>query len=140
MLHFAADGRAFRWSVGRAGQVVKEPLPDAIFDVRRNWVLVQAMLETPNAEVQWIFMHRDLAALVIAEGAREGVPAPILERAKVLIHQPTDSQPHDDHMHVRLFCDSEDRALGCNDKGPKRWLKKHWKYLPSAEQSLAAVH
>jgi penicillin-insensitive murein endopeptidase len=138
MLHFAPDGRALRWSVGKVGQVIKGALPDARFDVHRNWMLVQAMLETPSVEVQWIFVQRDFAVLLLAEGARQGAAPATLARAQELIHQPTDSQPHDDHMHVRLFCDASDRALGCSDKGPRRWLKKNWKYMRPAEQRLAS--
>ena len=97
------------------------------------------MLEMPPVEVQWIFVERDFGALLLAEGARAGASPATLARAQALIHQPTDSQPHDDHMHVRLFCDSSDRAMGCSDKGPKRWLKKNWKYMRSAEQQLASL-
>ena len=129
MLHFGRDGRAARWSAGRGGRGPQQPVPEAHFDVQRNWALVRAMLSTPGAEVQWLFVHRALADLMLAEAEREGTDAALVRRAQVLLHQPTDSQPHDDHMHVRLFCDRADRALGCIDKGPTRWLKKHWKYL-----------
>jgi Murein endopeptidase len=129
MLHFGGDGRAVRWSAGKVGRAIKDPLPDARFDARRNWALVRAMLASPVVEVQWVFVHRDLAGLLIAEAEREGAPAATVDRARAILHQPTDSQPHDDHMHVRVFCDPGDRAFGCSDKGPKRWLKKHWKYM-----------
>ncbi len=129
MLHFGADGRAVRWSMGRAGRSTSLPLPDARFDAVRNWALVRAMLAHHAAEVQWIFVDEALAGLMLAEAERQGTDPAILMRALALLHQPTDSQPHDDHMHVRLFCDPKDRALGCSDKGPKRWLKKHWKYM-----------
>ena len=131
MVHFAGDGRALRWSVAKVGQSIKVSMPNAHFDAQRNWAVVRAMLETPGSEVQWIFIHRDLAGLILAEAEREGAPFALLDRARVLLHQPTDSQPHDDHMHVRVFCDPSDRPFGCNDKGPRRWLKKHWKYLRS---------
>jgi penicillin-insensitive murein DD-endopeptidase len=131
MLHFGDDGRAVRWSVGRPGRVVSDPVPEVQFDARRNWALVRAMLSSPDAEVQWIFIHRDLAGLILAEAEREGAEPALVVRALALLHQPTDSQPHDDHMHVRLFCDPGERLFGCSDKGPKRWLKKHWKYLRS---------
>ncbi|HET6284733.1 MAG TPA: hypothetical protein VFH73_27500, partial [Polyangia bacterium] len=39
------------------------------------------------------------------------------------------SEPHDDHMHVRFYCDPGDRRLGCADRGPVRWWKKMWKYM-----------
>lgn len=131
MLHFGGGGRAERWSAGRAGRVLSQPVPVAQFDARRNWALVRAMLSNPSAEVQWIFVHRDLAGLLLAQAEREGTDPATVMRALALLHQPTDSQPHDDHMHVRLFCDPADRPFGCSDKGPKRWLKKHWKYMRS---------
>jgi penicillin-insensitive murein endopeptidase len=133
MLHFDGDGRAIRWSAGRVGRPIKESLPDVRFDVRRNWALVRAMLADPAVEVQWIFMHRDLAGLLLAEAERERTPTSTVNRARAILHQPTDSQPHDDHMHVRVFCDSKDRAFGCSDKGPRRWLKKHWKYMRASD-------
>ncbi|MBN2574332.1 MAG: penicillin-insensitive murein endopeptidase [Deltaproteobacteria bacterium] len=135
MLHFGRDGRAERWSLGRGGRGPKQPVPQARFDARRNWALVRAMLSTPGAEVQWIFVHHALAALMLAEAERQGTDPAIIGRARVLLHQPTNSQPHDDHMHVRLFCDPADRPLGCNDKGPVRWLKKHWKYMRVSQAS-----
>jgi penicillin-insensitive murein DD-endopeptidase len=138
MLHFDGDGRAQRWSAsGRARQAIPQAVPDARFDARRNWALVRAMLSIPGAEVQWIFVDRPFAALLLAEAEREGASQALVARAQALLHQPTDSQAHDDHMHVRLFCDPSDRSLGCSDKGPRRWLKKHWKYMPSGELALA---
>jgi penicillin-insensitive murein endopeptidase len=133
MLHFAGDGRASRWSPGRPGRTIREPVPEARLDARRNWALVRTMLSRPGAEVQWIFIHEPLAALLIAEGERAGAGPAVLAKARGVMRQPTDSQPHDDHMHVRLFCAPSDRALGCMDKGPKRWLKKHWKYMGDSQ-------
>jgi penicillin-insensitive murein endopeptidase len=133
MLHFGSDGKAARWSSSRNGQVIGEALPEAYFDAPRNWALVRAMLSNPEVEVQWIFAHNGLAAMMLAEAEHDGTPAGLVERARALLHQPTDSQPHDDHMHVRVFCDPGDRLFGCTDKGPKRWLKKHWKYMRAAE-------
>jgi penicillin-insensitive murein endopeptidase len=137
MIHFDNDGRALRWSAARANHPTRQPLPTARFDARRNWVVVRAMLSSPGAEVQWIFVHQGLADLILAEAEREGTAPEILTRAQALLHQPTDSQPHDDHMHVRLFCDPADRTFGCNDKGPKRWLKKHWKYMRNGDETAA---
>ena len=129
MLHFTGDGRALRWSVAKPGRTIKEPVPIAHFDSQRNWAVVRSLIETPGSEVQWIFVQRDLAALLLAEAEREGTAPSVIDRARALLHQPTDAQPHDDHMHVRVFCDPGERAFGCTDKGPRRWLKKHWKYM-----------
>lgn len=133
MIHFDHEGRAARWSPARSSPTVHDRLPEAVFDARRNWAIVRAMLANHSVEVQWIFIHGALANLLIAQAEREGSPPGIVEKARALLHQPTDSQPHDDHMHVRVFCSPNDRAFGCTDKGPKRWLKKHWKYLGAAE-------
>jgi penicillin-insensitive murein endopeptidase len=132
MLRFGADGRAVRWSMAKAGRNPARAVPEARFDAARNWALVRAMLTNPTAEVQWIFVDEALAGLMLAEAERQGTDPSVMMRALALLHQPTDSQAHDDHMHVRLFCDPRDRWFGCGDKGPKRWLKKHWKYMRSS--------
>jgi penicillin-insensitive murein DD-endopeptidase len=138
MIHFDSEGRAVRWSPAKPS-AIHEPVPEAVFDARRNWAVVRAMLSNRSVEVQWIFIHDALGALLIAEAEREGAPPEVVETARALLHQPTDSQPHDDHMHVRVFCTPTDRSFGCTDKGPKRWLKKHWKYLGRAEQAAAVA-
>lgn len=127
MIHFDHDGRAARWSPGKTA--IRAPIPEAVFDARRNWAVVRAMLANRSVEVQWIFIDESLGTLLIGEAEREGTPPDILDKARALLHQPTDSQRHDDHMHVRIFCTPTDRSFGCTDKGPKRWLKKHWKYM-----------
>lgn len=130
MLTFGPDGWAKAWSPPKG---VKPPLaavPRVRFDRRRNWALVRALLTGPGAEVQWIFIHRDLRAELLAQAEREGEAPDLVLRASALLHQPGDSAPHDDHFHVRVYCDPSDRAHGCDDRGPLRWLKKYWKYMP----------
>jgi penicillin-insensitive murein DD-endopeptidase len=137
MLRFNGDGSIASWSTGRK-RSLNQHLPEAGFDVRRNWAVVREMLSNPTVEVQWIFIHHELANLIIAEAEQDGTPPSLLARVRAVLHQPTDSQPHDDHMHVRVFCDPADRSVGCTDKGPRRWLKKYWKYM--ARQMLASSH
>jgi hypothetical protein len=48
------------------------------------------------------------------------------------LHQPGDSAPHDDHLHLRIYCSQNDRPLGCVDRGPVRWWKKRYKYMAPA--------
>jgi penicillin-insensitive murein DD-endopeptidase len=136
MLRFGADGRVAGWSSGSSGHI-REPLPDARFDQRRTWALVAALLSEPEMEVQWIFMHKPLADLCLQEAEREGTDPALLARAREILRQPTDSQPHDDHMHVRVFCPAHNRMFGCLDKGPRRWWKKRWKYM--GNESLIAA-
>jgi penicillin-insensitive murein DD-endopeptidase len=137
MLRFAADGRVAGWSPGGSGRRIREPLPDARFDQRRTWLLVRALLSDPEIEVQWIFMHKPLVDLCLQEAEREGTDPALLARAREILRQPSDSQAHDDHMHVRVFCPAHNRMFGCLDKGPRRWWKKRWKYMGS--ESLIAT-
>lgn len=129
MFRYDRAGRAVRWSPPRGVVAPTSPVPDVRFDDRRNWQMVRALLRDPDVEVQWIFIQRDLAARLLQQGATEGDDPALLARATQIMRQPSDSEPHDDHMHVRIYCDPKDRSLGCLDRGPERWWKKRWKYM-----------
>ncbi len=138
MLRFAADGHIAGWSPARRGQRVGRPVPVGRFDARRNWAIVRALLSDPIVEVQWVFVYQPLAELLIQEAEKEKDDPALIARARAILHQPTDSRPHDDHMHVRVYCSPESRSFGCVDKGPQRWLKKRWKYL-GEQQVLGGI-
>lgn len=110
--------------------VVYGPFSPRQFDVARNWALVRALLEDPRAEVQYLFIHNKLKERLLQWAREHGEDEALLERANELLHQPGDSLPHDDHLHVRVFCAADDRPYGCLDRGPVRWWKKRWKYMP----------
>jgi penicillin-insensitive murein DD-endopeptidase len=129
MMHYDRSGRAFRWSPAQGTAAPPGRVPDVRFDARRNWQFVRALLRDPEVEVQWIFVQRDLASRLIQQGVAEGDDPALLARAAQIVRQPSDSEPHDDHMHVRVYCDPEDRWLACADRGPVRWWKKRWKYM-----------
>jgi penicillin-insensitive murein endopeptidase len=129
MFHFAPDGRAMRWSPPRGVRAPAGPVPAVRFDARRNWAFVRALLSDPESEVQWIFIHRGLAAALLHEATMQGDDPALVARASFIMKQPSDSEVHDDHMHVRFYCATADRRLGCVDKGPVRWWKKMWKYM-----------
>jgi penicillin-insensitive murein endopeptidase len=149
MLRFSPEGRAFAWSLpaitappraclpvsapARTGEGLPlrllQPIPRARFDARRTWALVRAMLSNPAVEVQWIFIHRALGELMLRQGPSATDDSALVARAAALMHQPSDAQTHDDHMHIRVYCDPRDRSFGCLDRGPLRWWKKRWKDL-----------
>jgi len=133
MLKFGATGKAVAWSPAFGRKPPKLPIPAATFDVPRTWALVRALLTDPAAQVQWIFIQRDLAGLVVNQAKKEGEQPDLVAQAEELLRQPGDSAPHDDHLHVRFYCDPGQRSLGCVDRGPQRWLKKYWKYLPERQ-------
>jgi penicillin-insensitive murein DD-endopeptidase len=129
MLHFAPDGRAARWSPPKGVKPPAVAVPAARFDARRNWAFVRALLSDSEVEVQWIFIHRALAAALLREATTAGDDPALVARASFVMRQPSDSDAHDDHMHIRLYCAPDDRGMGCVDKGPVRWWKKMWKYM-----------
>ena len=129
MFRFAPDGRAVRWSPPHGVRPPPVAVPAVRFDLRRNWAFVRALLSDPESEVQWIFIHRGLAAALLHEATQEGDDPALVARASFIMKQPSDAEAHDDHMHIRLYCAPADRRLGCVDKGPVRWWKKMWKYM-----------
>ena len=129
MFHFAPEGRAIRWSPPHGVRAPAGAVPAVRFDARRNWAFVRALLTDPESEVQWIFIHRGLAAALLLEATRAGDDPALVARASFIMKQPSDAEIHDDHMHIRFYCAPGDRSLGCVDKGPVRWWKKMWKYM-----------
>lgn len=85
------------------------------FDARRTWLVVRALLEDPEVDVQWMFISNALRRELLDEAKRLGEPAALVERAANVLHQPTDSAPHDDHVHLRIRCTADERAAGCRD-------------------------
>lgn len=110
-----------------------------VFDVDRNWLLVRALLEDPVSQVQFLFIYEPLKQKLLEHAAAIGEPDDLRERAAAVMQQPGDSLPHDDHLHVRIYCSAEDRSLGCRDRGPQRWLKKGWKYAATGSPQPSAI-
>lgn len=108
--------------------VPKGAQPAVFFDAKANWLLVEALLDSPVAEVQYIFVQEDLRQLMLEYAETHDVSPALIERAAQTLKQPSDSAPHDDHMHVRIYCPLEDLDHGCVDFGQMRWHKKDQKY------------
>jgi len=90
------------------------------FDVQRNWWLIRTLLWSKRPQVQYIFVADGLKARMLSYARSRGEHPEILKRARRVLRQPSDSSPHADHFHVRIYCSAADRAVGCEDKGP-RW-------------------
>lgn len=92
------------------------------FDEARNWALVAAMLEDRSVQVRSIFVYAPLRARLLAFAEHVGAPKALREHAAMVMSQPPNAAPHDDHFHVRIACPAAQRALGCIDdsraKGP----------------------
>jgi penicillin-insensitive murein endopeptidase len=141
MDRYLADGSLAPRTL-RAGE---QAPPLRFFDVTRNWLLVRALVEDPDIDIQYLFIFDPLRQKLLDHAAAIGEPPAVIARAGALLHQPSDSLPHDDHLHVRIFCPPSDRALGCRDRGILRWKKKGYKYeamippRPAAEEPAEPV-
>ncbi|MBN2193736.1 MAG: penicillin-insensitive murein endopeptidase [Polyangiaceae bacterium] len=99
-------------------------------DLERNWRLVRTLVTYPNAATQWLFVSRDIEAMLIDYALARGEPLEVIWPAEAMMLQPGDSSPHDDHFHVRLACTAEEAVAGCEGGGPRwDWLAP----LPSLE-------
>lgn len=88
------------------------------FDVARNWTLVKALLSHPTVRAQWLFLANPLKEALLKHARSLREPEALLARAEKILHQPGDSRPHDDHLHVRIYCTRQDRLEGCVDRAP----------------------
>jgi penicillin-insensitive murein endopeptidase len=95
-------------------------------DVALTWDLVAGLVTNPHIEVQWLFVSMPIRERLLARGREVGAPDEVMTRAETVLWQPGDSSPHDDHLHLRIYCPPSDRLLGCEDTGPV-W---EWVLLP----------
>jgi penicillin-insensitive murein endopeptidase len=102
------------------------------FDVPRNWSLVKALIESPHASIQYLFISVGLRSLLLQHAQRVGEPQELLDRASAVLRQPGNALPHDDHLHLRVYCSRSDAASRCADIG----IAHPWR--PPLEDVLAA--
>lgn len=72
-----------------------------IFDLERNWELVEAMVTHRTVKVQKIFISAQLRDLLLQYADAVARPADVLRRARAVLSADT---AHGDHFHVRIAC------------------------------------
>lgn len=87
-------------------------------DVERLWILTKAFVESPEANVQWMFIARWLEALIIEYARAKQEDPELIWHAESVLLQPGDSAAHDDHIHLRIACTPEESVEGCLGGGP----------------------
>lgn len=103
------------------------------FDVEREWLLVKTLVEDPEARVQWLFASKPVEAMLIDWARARGESGDTIVRAMDMLLQPgPPAQSHDDHVHVRIACDADEIAAGCEPTGPVRpWIAAADPSLPN---------
>jgi penicillin-insensitive murein endopeptidase len=85
-------------------------------DLPRTWKFVHALITDESLWVQRIFVVEHLRSMLLAEARRQKAPRGVMQLFADLTCQPR--APHDDHLHVRVFCTAQDIAAGCEDSRP----------------------
>lgn len=108
--------------------------PPRFFDTTRNWAFIETLLGDPTIRVQWIFVSDPLRAQLLEYAERQARPLWAREYAALVMRQPGDSAPHDDHFHIRVYCSRSDRRRGCIDRGPVWQHEKKTHKYPGPER------
>lgn len=95
-----------------------DPTDDVLvkIDVPRTWAFVAALLADDGVQIQQIYVVEHVRTLLLAHAKSVKADAAIVSRFGDVTCQPR--FPHDDHMHIRVFCTAQDIAGGCNDVAP----------------------
>jgi penicillin-insensitive murein endopeptidase len=127
-VHVGADGMAEDEAHGRWLR----------FDVAREWLLVRALVEDPQARLQWIFVSDVVQAMLLEWALAHGDSPATIRRAQQMMLQPNPGGIHDDHIHVRTTCSPEETVAGCVPIGTRRaWLSYELPPLADRDEELA---
>lgn len=89
-----------------------------LFDVKRNWSLVRALLTSPRfgERVRWLFVYHPLRKLLLDYAERVEGDLFLVEYAWRILQQPgARAGRHDNHFHLRIDCSPQELADGCRD-------------------------
>ncbi len=94
-----------------------------LLDVPREWSLIEALLTDPEMDVQFLFISKELEALLIDYALAKSDDYALIWHAQSVMLQPGDSLPHGDHIHMRIACKADETVDGCSGGGP------HWPWF-----------
>lgn len=87
-------------------------------DLPRMWHLLEVLVQDAHVQIQHLYLAEPLTRLILAHAVRQGADPTVVQRARTLLSEPAHSGKHDDHLHVRLFCNRQDKLAGCRDEDP----------------------
>lgn len=106
-------------AVDRKGKGEWRGLP-VRFDRARTWMMVKSLLTNRRIEIQWLFVADHVRDGLLAHAEKRKEPAGLLKKAAQAMAQPGWKNPHDDHIHLRVYCSRDDLLEGCQDWGSDR--------------------
>lgn len=124
MAYYRANGQATHAKSPR----FVDDIPERYFDLKRNWALIRAMMNSTDAEVEHIFVSPRVKRWLLAYAEQIKESAETLRAANKILHAPRDVKGHNDHMHVRIRCSADDITEGrCRQaSAPQPRTSRRW--------------
>lgn len=103
-------------------------IPERFFDLARNWLFVKTLMNDDKVELDHIFVSRRIRRWLLEYAEKTEEPKELIIRAQKLLKRPQSTGGHNDHMHIRVRCTTEDIELGrCkNHIAKKKGRKKFY--------------
>lgn len=86
-------------------------------DTARTWQIVKALITFAETQVQYLFVSGSIEGKLLRHATLTGEEAPLIARAGALMQQPGRAAPHNDHLHLRIYCARRDVLGGCRNTG-----------------------
>jgi murein endopeptidase len=93
-----------------------QPPGEYIFDVECTYSLVKNLFAYEGVQIKFILVSTPLKKRLLAHAKTVSASSSLIEKIDTLLFQPGRS-PHNDHLHVRVYCSEEDVGGGCNNIG-----------------------
>ena len=106
------------------------------FDVNKNWELVSNLVSDNTVRVQHIFVSDSVRRRLLHHAKSVDADPVVYNRARRVLTQPSEGHRHDNHFHVRIYCDPSDRPK-CKEQVPIfSWYPRDETQLADATSSL----
>jgi len=89
-------------------------------DRKATWYMVRSLLTDKDIEVQWLFVAQWIREALLDYARSSGERPGLVSKAALAMAQPGWSNPHNDHIHLRIYCSRDDLLEGCSDWGSNR--------------------
>jgi penicillin-insensitive murein endopeptidase len=82
-------------------------------DVDGMLALVVGLVDQRITEIQHLFVSNPIRKMVLKNAEAQRLPRSLIKRIKAVLRQPRGALPHDDHLHIRIGCSTDDVLDGC---------------------------
>ncbi len=90
------------------------------FDVPRNWAFIEGILDSDATVIQYVFISNPLRSMLLEHAKEKGVDPGVIAVAETVLWEPNGALPHNDHFHIRIYCNEHDVAAGCKNTGRRQ--------------------